>query len=227
MKKTHQTISILSVCTLLFLCQACIISGIREEDIATDYLTETTKNYVVFKIGSRWIYKQEGQNKIDTNTVTKDRLSILSGGQDKYNKTESHQREVYSTFYKDTYTAGASANIATFSFYGEVFVSKYFGTKDLFFNGHAGKDTVKVGYLYEPTMGSITKYVAYYPSYQIEGKTYQEVMVFECNVASVENPSYVDVRVPYKVYFAKNIGAIRREMKSGEIWNLIHHEVKQ
>jgi hypothetical protein len=95
-------------------------------------------------------------------------------------------------------------------------------TKCVFFSNKSVGDTYN--YWFYPD--NVVTYQESLPTYTLEGKIYNEVMVFESRYTGSSVP-FDDVRLPVKVYFAKHIGIIRKEMKNGDVWNLISHDVKQ
>jgi hypothetical protein len=49
---------------------------------------------------------------------------------------------------------------------------------------------------------------------EVEGVAYDDIKVFE-NLNEIQN-----IRVIYKVYHARHVGVIRKELYNGQVWNL-------
>jgi hypothetical protein len=205
---------------ILFL-TACLFLSCQKPEPNIYLLSQKIKAYTLFKQGTKWIYKQEGQVALDTQIVAKEVTELRKMNKINDDRSEVHERDIYSTFFKSTFScmSGKARNNTSENFesYTEVFYTSYFDVRCLFFVD------MPVGYFYE---NGPTTYISYHPTYTVEGKTYNEVMVFEAKTA-LENTGQLELRLPKKVWFAKNVGIIKRELSNGQVWNLIHHEVKQ
>jgi hypothetical protein len=191
----------------------------------TYQFSQTFKDYNLFQNGSTWIYQRE--NSQDKDTVKQEYLSkkILDGENYNYCYCEyeyifmRHKSSYFKNFVlqegftktnNDTmYRLGY--DIINFSYENGTGTSN--STTPFY-------DAIKYIEIRTSSVEKVT-YQAFHPTYAIEGKTYQEVKVFESNFM------WSDTRLPRKTYYAKNVGIIRRELWNGQVWNLISHEVKQ
>ncbi len=65
-----------------------------------------------------------------------------------------------------------------------------------------------------------TKYSDSLATYAVEGKSFNSVKVF--NMLEAGFPE-----APKKMFFAKNIGIVRKEFWGGQVWNLVNYQVSQ
>ena len=139
-------------------------------------LEQQTKDYTVFLENSYSVYQREGQNTKDTCKLSKSILvSVLSNSLDY--EPEFQEMTLYSTYYKmlfylnsDTESNTDKLNIQRIWFDGA-----RTPTKCVFFSNRSVGDAYN--YWYYPD--NIVTYQSYLPTYVLDGKTYNEVMVFE------------------------------------------------
>lgn len=202
---------------LICLLQACNIKG------ETFRISQELKDYVFFEKGSIWVYKQENQNKKDTLKLYEKEVNIESAAGQNNDKAENAFMKRYSSYYKNSIVVaiwGEFGDATGTSQTNDYFASQYQVARTLFFSDKP------VGYRLTISDGTYTDYVAHYPTYTVAGKEYTDVREY-FSVLGFENPTAIDPRLPKRVWYARHVGIIKKELPNGEIWNLIHHEVKQ
>jgi hypothetical protein len=211
--------------TTSFFLLACIVwltACCNKPETRPNYvIDQQSKDYTIFKNDSYWVYKSTNNHVLDTNRV----ISVKNSSG--YNSTNNYDYDnVQIKFYTNQHTQPRCERIEAIpseqSIHLMWFEDARTSTKCLFFSNKAVGNTYN--YWFYPD--NIVTYQNFLPTYTLEGKTYNEVMVFESIYTGASVP-FDDVRLPVKVYFAKHIGIIRKEMKNGDVWNLIHHDVKQ
>ncbi len=109
----------------------------REPEAKMFPLSQKTKDYIVFKEGTKWVYKREGQSIVDTHTVISSKTEFYEVQKNNKDRYEEHHRDNYSSFFKDKYKSGGGARAASpkegFESYSEVFYTSYFDVRCLFF----------------------------------------------------------------------------------------------
>ncbi len=200
-----------------------IISCKKVEVMPLEFLDQQVKGYTVFKIQSKWVYKLSNSYIQDTNTIIKiDSSYVISDGILK--SYSAHEVTMNSTYHENNILIRSEVrsgisdiNIATMWFEGAR-TSK----KCTFFSNRS----VGSVYNYWFYPDNIVTYQEFLPTYTLEGETYSEVMVFESRYTGASVP-FDDIRLPVKVWYAKQVGIIRKEMQNGDFWDLIHYELKQ
>ena len=176
------------------------------------------KDYTLFKANSWWVYRLEGGSTTDSVYVFQSDVGVATPNHLSYNY-ESYviqSRSVFlgeniiqsgvagtpdvydSDFQRLTYSTSLGADIVSY------FSNKNTGYKFLLFPSHET--------LYKESLATIT----------INTVTYNNVKVFEAIKASS-----TDQRLPKLVYFAPNIGIVKKELYNGQVWNLVKHQVIQ
>jgi hypothetical protein len=176
------------------------------------------KDYVLFKTGSYWIYKLEGAvTNTDTNTLIKTELQLVKDartiGYD-FEKLLMHSKRTYSHDTLIIFGGALFKGTHGVDYYEELSTTNLNAADIHYFDGKAKGSIVEI------YANRRTKYSDSLANYTIEGKTYPSVKVFD--MLDQGYPA-----TPAKVYFAKNVGIIRKELWNGQVWNLIKHQVSQ
>jgi hypothetical protein len=184
---------------------------------------QQTKDYTVFLVNSIWIYKLSNQNTTDTNKISKSVLGSVLDNSLNYEPT-FREMTLFSTYYNKVfyYNSDTESEVENLNILRMWFDGARTSTKCVFFSNKAVGDTYN--YWFYPD--NIVTYQEFLPTYTLEGITYNEVMVFESRYTGASVP-FDDVRLPVKVWYAKHVGIIRKEMSNGDFWNLISYDVKQ
>jgi hypothetical protein len=210
----------IAISLLYIVCCANVCNPGKSPEGPTYYITQEFKDYVVFKKNSYWIYSIENSLLKDTIILFKQGVEVVDGGQNFPYSAEIVDQQLRSRFFKDTILGGGGAGRVKYDntcIYSEVYRSSFFTPNYIFFSDK------EVGYIFAPYGQQAElkwKYTNYYDSYEIEGKTYQAVKVFEGFFSQ-------DARLPRKTYYAKNIGVIRKELWNGQVWNPVEYSVSQ
>jgi hypothetical protein len=169
------------------------------------------KDYILFKVGSYWIYNDSASGGIDSVYLYSQEIDMYKGNDKvRYNMEEFSER-LYSTI-NDTLMGGAGNGDQNFPYvYRQVpsknfinFIPYYFST---------GTDTINTEF------DNLT-YVNYYDSIKISSSWFKAAKCF----------SNMDSSFPYnpkKIYLSQHIGIIRKELFNGQIWDLIRYHVSQ
>ncbi len=186
-------------------------------------LDQQTKDYTVFLENSFWIYKLENQIIKDTIKINTIRFGNSFSDKLEYDY-EENEKIAYSTYQSEKFytTSTARSDIDNICISNMWFEGARTSTKCTFFSNRSVGSIYN--YWYYPD--NIVTYQEFLPTYTLEGKTYSEVMVFESRYTGA-SLAFDDVRLPVRVWYAKHVGIIRKEMRNGDFWNLISYEVKQ
>jgi hypothetical protein len=186
-------------------------------------LDENVKKYVMFKVNSVWMYQNSNNFEIDT---IKSKEVKLWGTSDTRILHDYQVNDItfYSSYYKSNiYSESEARHIDDgFSIHNIWFENARTSKKCIFFSNRAVSDTYN--YWFYPD--NIVTYQQFLPTYTLKSKTYTDVMVFESRYTGASIP-FDDARLPVKVWYAKHVGIIRKEMSNGDVWNLISYDVKQ
>lgn len=182
-------------------------------------VSQETKDYCVFQDDTRWIYQEEGTSFMDT-------LLVYDYS---YLKIEDDQ-----AFYFDDFRYKCkSSKIGNVKKFRDFIVNPRMDldpTKSWCWGGTPEtRGLSPVEYFEASVIGEIIiryantegiKYVAYHDSFEVRGKYYNDVKVFE-------HLTKMGEAFPQKIFWSKNIGRIRYELGNGEIWNLKEYSINQ
>ncbi len=185
------------------------------------YLHQDARDYAVFQQDSRWVYQNANNAQIDTNTILNSALEMKTSLILQYHY-EVHYSTLKSSWYRENlvYTAIANADEINRTAISLKYAAHLWLSKDIF----AANLQVNQA-IFEKVL-----YVKHYPVYEVAGKTYTDVREFE----AIYPPDYtqqeidkIDQRTPQRVWYARHVGIIKKQLFNGETWHLIQHEVKQ
>jgi hypothetical protein len=194
----------------------------KKKGIEPMYLmSQEFKDYTLFEEGSKWVYQELNNNWLDTIEIMKQEIKTYNVPELQGN-FESFGRTLKSSFFPeitDDLISGGTAEFLAYPAnacaYSETYRSNIFATSNQFFSDK------EIGATFTIAGGQVfTTYKEYLESYTLGKLTFQKVKVFEMNFEQ-------DSRLPRKVYYAKNVGLIRKELWNGQVWNLVDYEVKQ
>jgi hypothetical protein len=189
----------------------------KDKNAPTYYMSQEFKDYVLFKPNSQWIYKLESQDVYDTLEIIEQNISITNYTDIFDYKGESINQTISSTYLKNIILGGGGAGTLgskDICGYSQGINAPFLVSQVNFFTGKT------TGEYLSNLESSKTKYLLFFNTYIVLDKTFQNVKVFE---KSFE----LSALLPRKVYYAKNVGLIRKELWNGQVWNLVDYEVKQ
>lgn len=195
---------------LLLLFIIIILSCSKKKSVTTEYIPSELKEYLLFKYGSLWIYKNENTGTFDTSTVLKDPVFTYNhhGGYD------------YDPIWEECIT------VFTGSFLKEADLDPTWGILDFSGYGcqvlHAGSNSI--GQIFY-TESSSLKYLNLLDSLTINNHLFHDVLVTRWNILPQHNDT-----IQSTSYFVKHIGLIKYIHKVNNIdntWTLIDYHVIQ
>lgn len=184
----------------------------RNENVPIYYMSDEFKSYVVFPKGSYWVYEEVSSQALDSVYLYRSTIEIKNES-DKlgYNYQE------FLGIYKSSYLSDSISGFAYPEFddqkfyeYTEGSLSDFLNRPIIFFGDNS------VGYKHKYTDDFTVEYEAFLESMEIQGEVYGNVKVFKHNIQYF---SYQSERI----YFAKDIGIIKRELFNGQVWELKRH----
>lgn len=182
-------------------------------------MSQEFKDYTLFKKDSWWVYSRENSTDMDTVMVIKSETKIVDPNNIDY-KWEQYLLHFKSTYYKnDTIISfgDVSPPVEFNTDYSRYLYSTSFSSFFItFFSNKPLKHRLAV-------YGNMeTEYREFHNSIMLNGINYNSVKVFE-TMSAVPN----DQRLPRIVYYARNIGIVRKELWNGQVWNLVKQNIVQ
>jgi len=197
-----------------------VLSGCCEfcrVDAPTYVMDQDFKDYTLFPVGSYWIYSEDITKEYDSVYLYRQEVRMSDSYKIHSYKYEYFDQSLGSTFFNDTLSGGSAAeryyDTVYFS-YAERYLSNFVVTNLQFFNKVAAGTTLDF------SDDSQVKYTGELNSFVVGGIEYQNVRIFENRVLT-------DDRLPERIYYAKGIGVIRKELFNGQIWNLERHLINR
>ena len=180
----------------------------------TYLLDQDFKNYIVFPLGSYWIYTTD-LNEKDSVHLYQQTIDLIKDSRVYPYKYQLLKQNLWSSFFSDTLFGGSITEQVRdtdtiYHLYVDRFMSSPLDNSVNFFNN------LPVSTVFEFTQSSKTQYVAEMESYFISDAEYKNVRIFE-------NLLQNDDRLPQKIYYAEGVGIIRKELFNGQNWNLERH----
>jgi hypothetical protein len=180
----------------------------------TYYMDQEFKDYCVFPVGSYWVYEDSLSGSIDSVYLYRQDYVMDNTTNAVAFNFENFTRYMFSSYYNDTLFGSGGAdhypynNSCSFS---ERYLSNYGHINNIFFSN---KDT---GTIYQSNQNIYIQYTCFYDSLSFTA-FFKKVKVFK-NLQQ-EAPD-----LPEKIYHARNVGVIRRELFNGQVWNLIRYHI--
>jgi len=165
------------------------------------------REYVIFPIGSYWVYKEINLGKTDSLYLDNQTINVT----DKLYKYKSEfARQAFNSSYNQIGFVGwcyaTDTTSSSISYYKEQLRISETGIDKVFFKGKIGED-------FELGGSTITKYEALYDTLSVNKVVYNQVRVYTILKQSFDKQTK-------RVYYAKNVGLIKKELFNGEVWEL-------
>ena len=175
------------------------------------------KDYTLFPVGSYWIYSENISKEYDSVYLYQQEVGINDSHKIHSYSYENFGQSLGTTFFNDTLFGGSATERyydTIYFLYSERYLSNYVITNLQFFNKMAAGTTLDFA------DDSQVKYTGELNSFTADGIEYRNVRVFE-------NLIQTDDRLPKKIYYAKGIGVVRKDLFNGQIWNLKRHFINR
>lgn len=176
-------------------------------------ITEDAKHYVVFPKGSYWIYEEVNNGNIDSVYLYRSEVSRENGARD-----FGFDFELFTAGYGSSYTGDSTRgtghpfhNDQNIWSYSEGSRSDPSGESALIFLSPLN---VSESRRYAEDFTLI--FESQQESMKMDGVTYDSVKVFRHNIMVFANQSE-------RIFFAKDVGIIKRELFNGQTWVLKKH----
>jgi hypothetical protein len=194
-----------------------MLNACRKDGVAPYYnLPKEFSEYIVFPKGSYWVYEELATAKVDS--IYQYRSDVVR------KKAESKLGYNY-----DQYIAGYKSSLSSDSLRGfgfpdfndqSFFVHEEFWLGDFLNMPRIFTSDPAVGKSVRYTENYSLEYEHFYDGFKVGGKVYHEVKVFHHPFNFFQGQSE-------RIFFAKNVGIIRRELFNGEIWELKRHVINK
>jgi hypothetical protein len=175
----------------------------KEEERPLYVIEQSTKDYLVFPVGSYWIYEAENSNLQDSLYLYRDESGIIKKSKIVSYNYEWIRNYCYYSLNADTLIRGIDKSYeSNLDVYGETSIKFFFNGNYTFFNRGICHDSVELtanNYLVRDCRDSVRV---------ILGSTYRECIEFRDKYSG-------NVFV-----YSRGVGLIRKEEASGRIWNL-------
>jgi len=172
------------------------------------------KSYTVFPKGSYWIYKDSASSLLDSINEWDTNYNKLGG------ETSHYVNDVWIFSYKSTHRLNDSLHgFSGIDSYTKFYVySENIQTVIYDYPLYFDADTLNSTYQYNDYYGGVIEvaYTKYMSSMSIGSNVFTDVKVFEQSRLLPHIPNTLTRRI----YIAKNVGIIRRELFNGEVWEL-------
>jgi hypothetical protein len=177
-------------------------------------MSDEFKSYAVLPKGSYWIFEEVSTKEIDSVYLYKADVQMKNG--------ESKLGYNYERIVAGFYCSRVDDSIRHFSypergdqkFYQlvEIWLSDFINASTIFF------DPSEIGAELHYAEDFRTTYAAHFNELTIGGRVYNDVRVYSHNVQYYPNQSK-------KIYFAKNVGIVKRELYNGEVWEVVRYNI--
>ncbi len=204
MKKTISTFLLLSTAVLF---TACPSKKDKSEEKPTYYLNQMMKDYVIFPVGSWWVYEDSASGVLDTITVTYSNNKMV----DRSNLDIIYEYQLInynSSYYKTEILAGARGGM---NYTYDESPPPTFKPTIMFFSYPEGDSLLLYsGYLIREKLNNL----------QIKDSAYNEVLKFTTT-------KFQHNLVPEFTYYAPHVGLIRKQLFNATVWNLKTYFINQ
>jgi hypothetical protein len=238
-----QTILILSLLFLLF-ADSC---KKKCPELKTRYIEQEMKDWILYKPGSYWIYRDSISGGMDSVFKTQTEIEIVENfdNNNKHGKQNPCAYEKYEslTVYYESIIYGQKFSLR--GRYGrgsgvQNNTNPVNGSCYIFNENHSGGDGGFSKYMFFPVLqGTVGRWASswtfirhdtIYSQHEVEGKAYENVLRVHDNANGAYNADT-------KFYHAKNIGVIKKEIYQIDqknpqsellhVWELVRYEVHQ
>ncbi len=204
MKKILNTFLILSTAVLL---TACPSKNDKGEEKPIYYLNQQMKDYVIFPVGSWWVYEDSAIGVLDTITVTHSNNKMV----DRRNLDIIYEYQLIkynSSYYNTEILAGSGGQGAIR--YSENPPPTFIPTVMFFSSDEADSASLYTGYLVREKRDSL----------EIKDSIYSKVLQFTTT-------KFQHNLLPEFTYYAPHVGLIRKQLFNGTVWNLKTYFINQ
>ncbi len=203
MKKTISTFFILTTAVLF---TACPSKKDKSEEKPTYYLNQMMKDYVIFPVGSWWVYQDSASGVLDTVTVTRSENSMVDREDISY-IYEYQSIRYHSSYYNaEIIAGGGGVNYKYNENPPPTFIPS------TVFHSNEKVDSIRLysGYLVREQLDSL----------EIKETTYREVLQFTTTRHTYN-------LLPEYTFYAPHVGLIRKELFNGTVWELKEYFINQ
>lgn len=206
-----EKLTVLLMLALAGCCEFC------RENAPTYLMDQDFKDYTLFPVGSYWIYSEDILNGYDSVYLFRQDISMTDSYRIHSYRYDYFRQSSGTTFFNDTLFGGSGTeryDDSIYYQYAERYVSNFLVTNIQFFN------RIPAGTILDLTDDSQVKYIGEFVSFTAGGIEWKSVRGFE-------NLVQTDDRLPRKIYFAKGIGVVRKELFNGQTWNLERYNINR
>jgi hypothetical protein len=176
----------------------------NEEEVPLYLIEQSTKDYLVFPVGSYWVYEEENTNIEDSLYLFYTESKVIPKSNSISNSYERITLNLSSSYFNDTVirTIYKSANDSDVDLCGQFLLKNYMSYDYLYFDRNICIDSIEFtnsNFLIRNCSDSL---------YSILNTEYENCIYF---FDKHSNTTYI---------FSKNIGLIRRIDSDGKVWNL-------
>ena len=181
----------------------------RLDPVITYYMSKDFKQFIMFPVGSYWIYDEVYNGSQDSIYLFKSFYEITKASEKLGYDYERYQPHFSSTYLNDTLIGDThpDRDRVNFYYYSQGSQKNIPNFPVLFF------DSAAVNFEYNYAENYILKYENTYSSYVVQNTEYSDVRVY------VHQTQFFPEQEK-RIYYAKSVGIIRKEMFNGEIWEL-------
>jgi hypothetical protein len=173
-------------------------------------MSDDFKSYIVFKKGSYWVYEETSTNEIDSIFLHRSEIAAFNGAEDLgYNGEKFTAGYSSSLLVNDSIRGFAYPSLDQQKYY----VYEEFRFSDFLYAPYVFFGSNDIGSVDRFQNNSKLIYENFFSALDINGKSYTDVKVFH---NAIQNQSYQ----PERIFFAKGVGVIKKEMFSGKVWEL-------
>lgn len=212
--KSNQQTSFYLFILMLFICST--FQGCKKDPKPTYYLDQELKDYCYFTKGSYWVYEDTLNNFHDSEIVLEssfEKVEIKN-----YNLILEVLLVKYkSDFWNTIITSNGNPSISDLSasecvnYWGDPNIQSY----DCRYVSYSDSNKIL-----NPIENSKIRFFNKLDSLTLNNKTYFNVKIFQ-------NKTQTSAQTIKFIWYAKNIGIIKKEMFDGKVWLLKDYNVKQ
>ena len=173
-------------------------------------MSEEFKSYTVFPNGSYWIYEELGTGMIDSVSVLKTEKIMR--------KDDSYEFEWLVSSNLSSHLNDTVQRLGRPDFNYRIYVLEELRLSDFLNSPIIFFDTSAVGFSNGYAEDFQIKYESFYETLDIQSVAHKDVKVFHHNIQYFPYQSQ-------RVFFARNVGIIKRELFNGEVWELKRYYV--
>jgi hypothetical protein len=183
----------------------------------TYLMSDEFKRYIVFPKGSYWVYEEVNSNSIDSVNLYRSELEMIDGMS---KLGYSYQR----------FIGGSSSSFSpedSVRYFGRpsfqdqnYYILEQFRLNDYLTSPYVFFDNKSVGFEFRYTDNITLVYEDFIPELEMNGITYSDVKVFSTNIQFFSYQSQ-------RIFYAKDVGMIKRELFNGQVWQLKRYYINK